>query len=41
MKENDVYIGKTDNGAIIITKYSTNEWRCLPDTLHPRGPKAK
>ena len=37
LKENDVYIGARDNGAVIISQHTTTEFQCLPDTLRPLG----
>jgi len=37
LKENDVYIGARDNGAVIISQHTTTGFQCLPDTLRPLG----
>jgi hypothetical protein len=42
MREGDTYIGATESGAVVfIGKKRGTEWRCLPDTMDPRGPKGK
>jgi hypothetical protein len=41
LTERDVYIGATESGAITLTAKMGTEWRCLPDTVDPHGPKGK
>ena len=41
LRENDVYVAATESGAITLTTTFGSEWRCLPDTVDPRGPKGK
>ncbi len=41
MKPNDVYIGARDSGAVVISGNAITEWRCLPETLDPRGPRGR
>lgn len=31
----------TESGVLMVTAKSASEWRCLPDTVDPRGPKGK
>jgi len=41
LKESDFYVAATESGAMVFTDKFGTEWRCLPDTVDPRGPKGK
>jgi hypothetical protein len=41
LKENEVYINATEFGALALTGRNGTEWRCLPEAMDPRGPKAR
>jgi hypothetical protein len=41
MKATDLYIGARESGAVVISAQTITEYRCLPDTIDPRGPKGK
>jgi len=31
----------TESGVLLVTATTASEWRCLPNTMDPRGPKAR
>src|SRR5215831_9236253 len=37
----DAFVHRDASSTMTITQLAFTEWRCLPDTLDPRGPKGK
>jgi hypothetical protein len=41
LNEHELYTAATESGALSFVGKTGTEWRCLPDTVDPRGPKGK